>query len=99
MTSKLYESPVRLATYRFTHMAHIADEMGGRTTPKNYLAAHQGYVMELHLRQRIVRIWSTRFPRAKVTTVVLGDNDSWTVEGDEEAAAKAEPEPEGPRAA
>jgi hypothetical protein len=93
--SKMYDSPVRLSRYTFHHAAQIFDGTNGGSTAKNSINASMGYGIELHLRLRIVRIWCTRISPAKVTTVALGDNDSWEIEGDVEHRAQ----PEGPRAA
>jgi hypothetical protein len=90
-----YERPVRLRRYTFTHTAQIYDGTHGGSSALHAIDATKGYVIELHLRLGIVRIWSTRFEQAKVTTVRLGDNDSWEVEGDVEVGRQ----PEGPRAA
>lgn len=93
--TKMYDSPVRLRRYSCTHTAQIYNSPNGGSDALSSIDSTKGYAIELHLRLRIVRIWCTRLEKAQVTTVALGDNDSWEIEGDVEH----KPREEGPRAA
>lgn len=92
-----YDRPVRLQTLTWHKAVAIWDQPTGGSQMKDHLDARQGYVIELHLHRRYVRMWSTRYASSKVTTMLLGENDSWTIEGDCEQ--QPIPAPEGPRAA
>ena len=94
---KLYDRPVRLQYLRMRHTVRVFNSHSGGSEEFDYLQADRGFAIELHLRQRIIRVWCTRIAKARVVTLSLSDGMSWEVEGDVESCVQ--PAPEGPSAA